>query len=186
MSAGDRLLCYLRGARAAIEATGLVEDVRVHLDAFGLEDLLKEATRKPAARLIFALGKPAERTDGGFDLAVHFVIAVLAGRTGRADPVLASADASALTIALDMVAALQTDPYFDQARVAPAVPTGVKVALSEKSSKEGVAIVLIEYRAALLGGAPAWDAVAAAISGAEPSTAVVRTAGVIVAPEPTS
>ena len=161
MSAGERVNSYLTAARDRLKGTGLFADVRNHLDLFDLEDALKESFRTPAARIIFVAGKPVICADGGVDCRGHLVIAVITRREGRPDPEFASADAAALTRAFDTISAINADPYLGQPKVTPLVPTGLKVALSEKNSKEGLAVVAVEFEMAFLRLSPPWSAITA-------------------------
>lgn len=187
MSAGERINTYLTVARERLKGTGLFADVRNHLDLFDLEDALKESFRTPAARIIFVAGKPVICSDGGVDCRGHLVIAVITRREGRPDPEFASADAAALTKAFDTISAINADPYLGQSRVTPLVPTGLKVALSEKNSKEGLAVVAVEFEMTFLRLSPAWSAIAAIATPGTPigGLRVTSDGGVIAQAEPT-
>ena len=161
MTAGTRVTSYLGAIKTALDATSMFQNVRIHVDPFDMADVLKETFKTPAARVIFALGKPEANADGGYDCRLHFVIAVITGRTGRPAPDMASADDAAMTLTFDTMSAITADPYFNQVKVSPAKPTAVRVAISEKNSKEGLAIVVVEYQALMLKMVPAWPEISA-------------------------
>ena len=181
MTAGERITSYLTALRTRLEAANLFRDIRNHLDLFDLEDVLKENFKCPAARVIFVSGRPEPNAGGGIDCPASIVIAVIARREGRPDPLFASADQAALTLAFDLISAVNRDPYFGQTKVAPATVRAVKVAVSEKTSKDGVAIVLIEFGMSFMSIADAYDPVKALLSGDTDGVVTVTAAGEIIA-----
>lgn len=187
MSAGERIVAYFEAVRAVLAAAGgaqpMFRDVRVHLDPFDIDAIFAETFQTPAARVIFGQGKPEPNADDGFDLPVTVIVAVIASRTGRPDPQIASADASALSRALDVAGLIGADPYFGLGRVGAARTTGIKVALSEKSTKEGMAVVLVEIEARLLRLVAPWPQ-AEALFTPGPRQATVTIDGAPFLPEP--
>ena len=177
MTSGERLTTYLDAVASALRQAGRFADVRIHLDLFDLDDVLKETFRTPAARIIWAGGKPEPGANGGVDLASSIVIAVICRREGRPDPQFTSADRSALTLSIDLISTINIDPYFGQPKVTPATPRGIKVAISEKNSKDGIAVVLVELGAVFLAAAEAYDPVRRALMSADQPTRIVVTAG---------
>ena len=190
MSAGTRIVGYFEGVRAALaaataEGQPLFRDVRVHLDPFDLDAIFAETFQTPAARVIFGQGKPDANADGGFDLVVTGIVAVIAKRSGRPDPAIASADAGALSLALDVASLIAVDPYFGLGRVTAAQVGGIKVALPEKSTKEGMAVVLVEFESRLLRLVAPWPQADALFTPtAPPRTATVTVDGAPFLPEP--
>jgi hypothetical protein len=166
----SRIEAWLNALRAAIEGTGLFQDVRVHLDPYDIEEVLKESFKPPAARVVFGLGQPEPEASGGLGLRMVAAIVIITGREGRPDPALASADARALELSQVVAQHVADAPYLGQARSAAVQVTGLKVALSEKTSKQGLAITVIEIEGRLHEWVSVRDPVAEMFSGARPAT----------------
>jgi hypothetical protein len=148
--AGNRLTDYLEAVAEALRETMLFRNVRVHLDVFDLDQVKADGFQAPAARILFGRARPIERPDTGLDLALSLVVVIVTQRTGRPAPDVASADVAATGLMMAVAECIQRDPYFGRARVGRARITDMKVGLSETSSKEGIAIALVEVGATLL------------------------------------
>lgn len=177
MSAGDRITAYLEALATRLKTPGPFVDVRNHLDLFDLEDALKESFRTPAARVIFAGGKPLPGADGGVDLEARIVVAVITKREGRPAPLFASADIAALTLGANLISLVNADPYFGQPKVTALTPAGFKVAVSEKASKDGIAISLVELAVTFLRIAEGYDPVKTMFAAGAPAGGIVVTVG---------
>lgn len=145
-----RIETYLEAVRTALEAPAIFKSIRVHLDPYDLEAALKESFRTPAARVIFGLGQPEPEAEGGLSLRLVFAVVVIASREGRQNPDFASADAASLDLAQQVAQLVADDPYFGQGKVKAAETRGLKVAVSEKTSQQGLAITVMEFEAVLL------------------------------------
>ena len=175
----------LRQAQAGPGA--LFADVRIELDRYELGDLLKQSARTPAARVCFMRGKPALNARGGQDLTISVAVVVVAGRTGRPEPGLSSADAAVLDLMIAVNALLMADPYVGLARVSAADIGEQLVAVSDETGGKGVAIGLVEAAWTLRDVAPVFAAAGLAIGDAAPAQppAIAITAdGGQIAPEP--
>lgn len=128
----------------------LFVDVRVELDRYDLADLVNESTKTPACRVCFLAGKPVPRTDGGDDMDVSVAFVVVAGREGRANPDFASADMAALDLITGIGQVLKAQPSLGLGKIADASIGQSLVAVSEATSKKGVAIALVEAKWRLL------------------------------------
>lgn len=128
----------------------LFVDVRVELDRYDLADLIQESTKTPACRICFLAGKPVPRTDGGDDMDVSVAFVVVAGREGRPNPDFASADMAALDLVTGVGQVLKAQPSLGLGRIADASIGQSLVAVSEATSKKGVAIALVEAKWRLL------------------------------------
>ena len=156
----DRLLGFLDGVKVSLEGSGLFEDVRLSLDPYAVEDITKENTRMPAAR-IFVLRMASEQQGrSSRDLTVTLGIAVLARREGRPDLSVASADIMALGLTLDVASLIQHDPYFGMTQITAAKDEGYRVVTSEKSNDKALAITLLQVSTTLLELIPVWPGAA--------------------------
>lgn len=177
MSAGARITTYLEAFAARLKTPGPFLDVRNHLDLFDLEDALKENFRTPAARVIFGGGKPLPAADGGVDLEARLVVAVITRREGRPDPLFASADVAALTLGANLISLVNDEPYLGQPKVTPLTPAGFKVAISEKTSKDGLAVALVEFGVTFLRIAEGYNPIRTMFAGGQPASGIVVTTG---------
>jgi hypothetical protein len=139
----------MRSAESA-PSRKMFADVRVELDRFDLADLINESTKTPACRVCFLAGKPVPRTDGGDDVDVSVAFVVVAGREGRANPNFASADMAALDLMIGVGQMLKAQPSLGLGSIADASIGQSLVAVSEATSKKGVAIALVEAKWRLL------------------------------------
>jgi|GEM_PF-1664123 len=152
----------LRAARDEANRPVFTE-VRVELDRYDLADLVNDSTRAPTARVCFMRSKPVKREDGGLDLDVSVAIVVVAGRQGRANPELSSADLAALGLLDRCTVELMFDPYVGLGQLQAADIGDQLVAVSEQSNKHAVAIALLETKWRLLDAHIARPAIQAAI-----------------------
>lgn len=153
MSRVAELLTAIAAALRAAEtapATRLFADVRVELDRYDLADLIQESTRTPACRVCFLAGKPVKNPDGSHDLDVSVALVVVAGREGRANPEFASADLAALELITGTANVIMADPYLGLGQLQAADIGQQLVAVSEATSKKGIAIALVEAKWRLL------------------------------------
>lgn len=141
----------------------LFADVRVELDRYDLADLLKESTRTPACRVCFLASKRVKNPDGSRDLDVSVALVVVAGRTGRPNPDFASADNAALDLIAGVGDVIEADPYVGIGQLTAADLGQELVAVSEATSKTGMAIALVEAKWRLLQVSVARPAVQTAI-----------------------
>ncbi|PZP56034.1 MAG: hypothetical protein DI604_35910 [Delftia acidovorans] len=125
-------------------------DVRVELDRYDFADLVQESTKTPACRVCFLAGKPVPRTDGGDDMDVSVAIVVVAGREGRANRDFASADMAALDLVTGVGQVLKARPSLGLGKIGDASIGQSLVAVSEATSKKGIAIALVEAKWRLL------------------------------------
>lgn len=139
----------LRAAETA-SGTRLFTDVRVELDRYDLADLVAESTKTPACRVCFLAGKRIKNPDGSRDLDVSVAIVVAAGREGRPNPDFASADVAALDLLAGVGDVIEDDPYVGLGQLTAADLGQELVAISEATSKKGIAIALIEAKWRLL------------------------------------
>jgi hypothetical protein len=163
----------------------LFRDVRVELDRYDLGQLLEQKIPEPAARVCFMRAASKLGVHGGIDRDVSVVIAVIAGRRGRATPEISSADAQALDL-LDAVAGtLLADPYVGLGKLSAAQLGDQLVAVAEATGKQGLAIALIECAWTLLDAAPPPAINAQTIGLTIPAPPVAITVdGTQIAPEP--
>lgn len=179
----SRIEGWLNGLRAALEEASLFVDVRVHLDPYDIEEALKESFRTPAARVVFGLGQPEAEASGGMALRLVGAVVIITGREGRANPVLASADARALELSQAVAQRIAETPYLGQARAGAAQVTGIKVALSEKTGKDGLAITVVEIEGRLHDWVAVRDPIADLFSGIRPDEPPALTINGAPAPE---
>lgn len=164
-----RIEAYLNGLREAFEGSALFEDVRVHLDPYEIEDVTKESFKAPAARIVFAIGNTEPEAEGGLSLRLRWIVAIITRREGRADPSFLSADAKSLDLARAAAQLITDDAYFGQVQATAAEIKALKVALSELSSKHGLAITLLECEARLLRWVTTRDPIAELFSATRPT-----------------
>jgi hypothetical protein len=153
MSRVQQLLGGIAAAlRAAETAPGirLFADVRVELDRYDLADLIQESTRTPACRVCFLAGKRVKNPDGSRDLDVSVALVVVAGREGRPNPDFGTADSAALDLIAGVADVIEADPYVGLVQLQAADLGQELVAVSEASSKKGMAIALVEAKWRLL------------------------------------
>lgn len=143
------IAAVMRAAETA-PSRKMFEDVRVELDRYDLADLVNESTKTPACRVCFLAGKPVPRTDGGDDMDVSVAIVVVAGREGRPNPDFARADMLALDLITGVGQVLKAQPSVGLGKIADASVGQSLVAVSEATSKKGVAIALVEAKWRLL------------------------------------
>jgi hypothetical protein len=166
-----RLQDYLEAVTGAIEASGLFVDVRLHLDPYGIDDVLKENFKVPAARVFLLKMETPAQASSARDLKVTIAVAVVAGREGRPDPRIASADIAAMGLVIDVAALIHADPYFGLAMLTQAQVEEMRIAVSEKSSGKGLAITLLQATSTLLKLIPEWPGAAAAFDATRPAEA---------------
>jgi hypothetical protein len=128
----------------------LFADVRIELDRYELKDLLEESTRTPAARVCYLRGAPRRQASGRLDRDVSIAIILIARRTGRAAPQLSSADAAVLDLMERVSGAIAADPYMGLGRISAAEIGDELVAVSDATSRKGMAIGLVEAKWHLL------------------------------------
>jgi hypothetical protein len=184
MSAAVRLVGYLNAVATRLKDGGVCPDVQVHLDPVDLDALLTQSVRETALRVVFLGATAAPGLDGAQDLDISVAIVAVAGREGRADPAIASADVRVLQLLLDAMALVVADPYFGEVRVTAARTAGLRVAVSERSpdNKSGLAIALVEVSARLLSLVPAWPQLDAVFGTVRPAASPITIDGMEVAP----
>lgn len=165
-----RLQGYFDAVRRMLEGSGLFPDVRMQFDSYDLADVMTESFRPPAARVFVLKMEPQQEAAGASSVEIGFTIAAVAGRTGRADVRIASADIEASRLILLTAARIQADPYFGQVRCTAARIDGFRVAVSEKANKQGLAVMLLSFTATLLELIPTWDPVAALMDATRPAS----------------
>ncbi|SFD76334.1 hypothetical protein SAMN05428997_1538 [Bosea sp. CRIB-10] len=122
----------------------LFTDARAELDRYDFADLLKDSQRAPYARVCLLRAKPVLLADGGSDLDLSVAIVVVAGREGRSNPAVASADIAALGLLDGATAALMADPYVGLTKLSAAAFGDQLVVASEQTTKQGLCIALME------------------------------------------
>ncbi len=147
---GNRIQDLVDALAGRLTASGLFRDVRSRLDAYELQDLVTENFALPACRVIFAGFQPVPRAQGGFDLECSLVVAVIAGREGRADPTRTSADTAAVDLMIAVCQLIEDEPYLGLSRLTKLTVGAATIGVSEESNKKGVAITLVEIRTTLL------------------------------------
>jgi hypothetical protein len=125
-------------------------EVKVELDRYDFADLLTDSTRAPTARVCLLRAKPVSRSDAGLDQDVSVAIVVVAGRSGRANPDLSSADLAALGLLDQCALSLMAEPYVGLGKLQAAELGDAMVVMSEQSNKHGIAIALMEVKWRLL------------------------------------
>lgn len=132
--------------------TKLFTGVRYELGRYDFADLLQESVRAPAARVCLLRAKPVPRADAGLDLDVSVAIAVVAGRSGRADPKASSADKVAIELLDGSTIALMLDPYVGLTKLQAAEFGDQLVVVSDGDSENtaGISIALMEVKWRLL------------------------------------
>jgi hypothetical protein len=128
----------------------LFTEVKVELDRYDLGDLLTQSARAPFARVCFMKAAPVRNAPGRKDRDVSLAIVVVAGRSGRAQARVSSADAAALDLIDQIESAIDTDPYVGLGKLSAAELGDQLVAVSEETGKKGLAIALIEAKWRLL------------------------------------
>lgn len=122
----------------------LFSDVRAELDRYDFDDLLKDSQKAPYARVCLLRAKPIALAGGGSDLDLSVAIVVVAGREGRSNPAVASADIAALGLLDGATAALMADPYVGLTKLSAAAFGNQLVVASEQTTKQGLCIALME------------------------------------------
>lgn len=145
-----RIVDLLNAVAETLRTSEKFDNVRVQLDPYDLEDVVKESFQPPTARVLFSLAKPIHRAPGSVDLECAVTVAIITARTGRADPNFASADIAALDLALQTSQLINDDPYFGLTGLTAAVLDGFKVAVSEKANDKGLAITIVMFKTTLL------------------------------------
>jgi hypothetical protein len=151
---------YLDSVKTSIEGSGLFEDVRVQLDPFALDDVMKENFKAPACRIFILKMDPEEQARSSQNVGVTLGLACIAKRSGRPDLTLASADIDAAGLMFDLAALIQHDPYFSLTQITAAKIEGYRPAVSEKSNDKGLAITLLQVKSVLLEMIPVWPGAA--------------------------
>lgn len=164
-----RLQALLDAVATSLQGPQLFPDVRLHLDPYDISDVLKESFRPPAGRIFVLKMEPSLRPGGESDIELTLAIAAIAGRTGRADTTVASADRKALALIMAAASKIHSDPYFGQAQITAARLEGFRVATSEKSNDKGLAITLLTFSTTLLAAIPEWSAIAALMDPVRPA-----------------
>lgn len=141
----------LRAAQTA-DGVPVFADVRIHLDPYTLDDLLRESVRVPAARILLVDAKPERNAGGSLNLACRLAIVIVAGREGRHDERVASADLAALELALVAAGIVHDDPYFGIGRLRAAQVGELGITMSEraKGNTRGAAISAVNVSTVLL------------------------------------
>ena len=168
MSAGQRLQDYLAAVVATLKASGLFLDVRVQLDAYAFDDVLKENFRTPAARVFVLKCEPEEHLSSGFNINMSLGLVVITKREGRPDFEIATADMAAVSLVMDLAAYVQANRYFGLCQLTAAKLEGFRMVASESSTKGGVAITMLQISSTLLDMIPAWDGAAQLFDAARP------------------
>lgn len=152
-------------------AARVFTEVKVELDRYDFADLLNDSTRVPTARVCLLRAKPVSRSDAGLDQDVSVAIVVVAGRSGRANPDLSSADLAALNLLDQCALSLMGNPYVGLGKLQAADLGDAMVVMSEQSNKAGIAIALMEVKWRLLDVFIARPAIQRALeTGREPFT----------------
>jgi hypothetical protein len=156
MSAGatsvsaQRFHAFLDGAVRALEGMAQFDNVRLQLDPYAIDDVLKENFKVPAARLFLLKSDPSLNATSSCDMDMVLAVAIIAGRSGRPDPKLASADLEASGLAFDVMAGINADPYLGMAQLTAVKIDGFRPVLSEKSNDKALAIVIVQLSTTLL------------------------------------
>lgn len=164
----------LRAARTADDAP-VFADVRIHLDPYSLDDLLRESVRVPAARVLLVDAKPERNAGGSLNLHCRLAVVIIAGREGRHDERVSSADLAALELALVAAEIVHGDPYFGLGRLRAAQVGELGITMSEraKGNTRGAAISAVNLSTVLLDVVPEPAIIArAAATGRNPWTPV--------------
>jgi hypothetical protein len=156
----QRFDAYFSGVKQAIEGSDLFEDVRVQLDPFALDDVMKENFKTPACRIFILKMDPNPQASSAQHVAVTLGLLCIAKREGRPDLTLASADLTASGLMFDLAALIQADPYFGLTQLTAAKIEGYRPAVSEKSNTSGLAMTLVQVSSTLLDLIPVWPGAA--------------------------
>ena len=152
----NRIQSYLDSVEAALKAVKaggkpVFNDVRVQLDPFDLEDVLKQSFKAPAARVLLARWKFHRNPDRALDIICDMAIAVVTKRQGNQ-----AADTLALDLSVVVHELVDGNRWGQTSITAPADLTA-RVAVQPSIENKGLSIVLLGFQQKLLrvtGGEP--------------------------------